>query len=102
MNNWLWVILLSIAPISELRGAIPLGIVKFGFGYMETYFVAVIFNILIMFVIFLFLDKLHGSFMNWRAYAKLFNKYIEKKRKAFEKRACRSLLLSFEEGITAE
>jgi len=87
MNNWIWVILLSIAPVSELRGAIPVGVAKFGFNIIPTAIIAIIFNILIMFVIFLFLDKLHERFMNWKLYSRLFNKYVERKIKAFEKRA---------------
>ena len=44
------VILLSISPISELRGGIPLGI-ALGYHPVLVYFVAVIFNILIYFLI---------------------------------------------------
>lgn len=95
MNGWLWIIILSIAPISELRGAIPVAVAKFGFDIIPAYFIAVVFNILIMFVIFLFLDKLHGKFMNWKFYSKVFNRYIESKRKVFEKKAS----LGYWEGL---
>lgn len=51
------VILLSISPISELRGGIPLGIIL-NYHPLLVYLIAVVFNILIYFPIRYMLDKI--------------------------------------------
>src|SRR3989344_9103674 len=84
MNTVLNIILLSILPISELRGAIPYGIVN-NINPGLTFAIAVIFNFLITFIIFFFLDNLHKHFLKIKSYKLFFNKYIEIKRKSFEK-----------------
>jgi|SRR3989344_3451130 len=84
MNTVLNIILLSILPISELRGAIPYGIVN-NVNPGLTFAIAVIFNFLISFVIFFFLDNLHKHFLKVKSYKLFFSKYIEVKRKSFEK-----------------
>jgi len=54
----LWqVILLSISPISELRGGIPLGI-ALNYHPLLVYFIAVVFNVLIYFPIRFMLDRI--------------------------------------------
>ena len=54
----LWqVILLSISPISELRGGIPLGI-ALGYNPIQVFGIAVIFNILIYFPVRWLLDMI--------------------------------------------
>jgi len=84
MNNLIIALLLSIAPISELRGGIPYGI---GFGYEPwlVFTLCTIANLLIIFVIFLFLDKLHVHFMKIKAYKKVFERTVERGRKKVEK-----------------
>ena len=56
-----WVLLVTVSPISELRGGIPLGI-SLGLDPLFTFFVAIIANSLIFFPIFFalrfFYDKL--------------------------------------------
>ena len=84
MNEILKTIFLSILPISELRGAIPYGIVN-NVNPGLTFAIAVIFNFLISFVIFFFLDNLHKHFLKVKSYKLFFSKYIEVKRKSFEK-----------------
>ena len=83
VNNLIISILLSIAPISELRGGIPYGI---GFGYnpLLIFALCTLANILIIFVIFAFLDTLHDYFMKIKIYRKLFYRTIEKGRKKIE------------------
>jgi len=72
-----WVLLTTIAPISELRGGIPLGI-SLGLDPWFTFFIAIIANALIFFPIFfalrLFYDKLLFRIP-------LFNKYLDNLRK---------------------
>ena len=72
-----WVLLITISPISELRGGIPLGI-SLGLDPWFTFFIAVIANTLIFFPVFfalrLFYDKLLSRIP-------LFNKYLDSLRK---------------------
>jgi uncharacterized membrane protein len=72
-----WVLLITISPISELRGGIPLGI-SLGLDPWFTFFIAVVANALIFFPIFfalrLFYDKLLCRIQ-------LFNRYLESLRK---------------------
>jgi uncharacterized membrane protein len=72
------ILLATILPISELRGGIPLGILKYGLDPLLIFFVAVIANALIFFPIFfalrLFYDKLLSRIP-------LFNKYLDSLRK---------------------
>ena len=51
----LMIVLLSMAPISELRGAIPVG-VALGINPLVVFFVSVLFNSLIFFPIYFSLD----------------------------------------------
>lgn len=80
------IILLSMLPISELRGAIPLAIAS-GIKPLNAFFIAVMANILIIPIVFLFLDFLHKYFYRIRYYHILFDKYIERARKKFENHA---------------
>lgn len=88
----LYAILLSLAPIAELRIGMPLAIayslennIPVIFGFL----VSVIANILVVFFIFFFLDFLHLKFMKIEAYSKFFKKIIykiQKKANVFEKK----------------
>ena len=73
-----WVLLVTVSPISELRGGIPLGILQYGLDPPFTFFIAVIANALIFFPIFfalrLFYDKLLYRIP-------LFDKYLDNLRK---------------------
>jgi uncharacterized membrane protein len=73
-----WVLLATVSPISELRGGIPLGILKYELDPLLTFFIAVVANALIFFPVFfalrLFYDKLLSRIP-------LFNKYLDSLRK---------------------
>ena len=79
-------ILLSIAPISELRGGIPLAI-GLGINPWTAFFVCVIANILIIPIIFLFLDYLHKYFYKIKIYRICFDKVVGRARRKFQKHA---------------
>jgi len=72
------VLLATISPISELRGGIPLGILKYELDPLFIFFIAVIANALIFFPVFfalrLFYDRLLYRIP-------LFNKYLDSLRK---------------------
>ena len=84
MNIILKTILLSILPISELRGAIPYAIAN-KINLLFAFLISVTGNFLVVPMGFFFLDYLHKHFIKIKSYEKFFNKYIESKRKNFEK-----------------
>ena len=73
-------IMLSMAPISELRGAIPF-LVSQGMTPFGAALICIFFNILIIIPIFLFLDYIHKYFLKWGFYKKTFNFLIKPSRK---------------------
>ena len=70
-------LLATIAPISELRGGIPLGI-SLGLDPLFTFFVAIIANALIFFPVFFALRLFYDKFL-YRI--PLFDKYLDNLRK---------------------
>ncbi|MBI2671384.1 small multi-drug export protein [Candidatus Woesearchaeota archaeon] len=86
MNNFLlWGIILSMLPISEVRGGIPVGL-QSSLSPVLIFFILSFFNILIVPLVFLFLDYLHVHFMRINFYNKLFNKYINRIQRKFEQK----------------
>ena len=78
MNVILQTILLSILPISELRGAIPYAISN-NVDPIVAFMIAVIANFLVAPFGFLFLDYLHKHFLKINSYKKFFHKNIKLK-----------------------
>lgn len=78
MPKEVWVLLFSVSPISELRGGIPLGILRYELDPLFVFSIAVVANALTFFPIFfilcLFYDKLLSRIP-------LFNKYLDSVRK---------------------
>jgi len=83
MNELLYGIILSILPISELRLGIPVAMSS-NTPLIIIFLACVIANILIIPIIFLFLDFLHHRFLKIKAYEKLFSKLIIRTRKKME------------------
>jgi uncharacterized membrane protein len=79
----LYVLGLSILPISELRGGIPLGITQ-GLNPILVFLVAVLSNILVIPIVFFFLDNIHGHFSKITLYRNLFDSYVERSRSKLE------------------
>jgi uncharacterized membrane protein len=84
MIEWLSVILLSMSPISELKGAIPLGI-ALGLDPYTVFLVAVLFNILVFFPIFFVLKFFYYIFERFKFVRKLIET-IRKRGKFFVER----------------
>jgi len=83
----LYIILLSISPISELRGGIPYALSQ-GYSIKSAFFICVLSNILIVLFILFFLNYLHIFFMKFKFYRKtfgFFHKRAEKKSKEVDK-----------------
>lgn len=78
MHPLIITILLSMLPVSELRGGIPYSILS-GINPITAFLVAVLANILIIPIIFFFLDNIHEFLLKIRPYKKAFNFYISKK-----------------------
>ncbi len=79
MNNLLEIILLSMLPISELRGGIPLAI-AYGLNPLTAFLICTLANILIVPLIFIFLEYLNNLFLHMQWYNKLFHKVLERAR----------------------
>jgi len=83
--QWFWVILLAMMPISELRGAIPLAIGKYGLNPYFTIPVILFFNFLPVPFILLFLQPVEKWLRKWKFWDKLLNKIFEHTRKRTRK-----------------
>lgn len=84
MNPLLIGILLSLAPVSELRGGIPFAITQ-GANVWAAFVFCVIANIIVAPLLFLFLDYLHGHLIKFNPYRKTFNAFLRRIRKRKEK-----------------
>lgn len=67
------ILILSALPISELRGAIPIGISVYKMGILKTILLSLIGNFSFVIPFLLFLNHLHRYFMKFKWYNKFFN-----------------------------
>ena len=72
-------LLLSLLPISEVRGAIPFALAR-GIELVPAYLLGVSANALVGPLVFLFLSTLHRFFSRLRFYTKVYEKVVEKSR----------------------
>jgi len=80
----LWAVLLSILPVSELRGGIIYAVLS-GVNPFIAFFICTLANILIIFFVFFFLDFLHKEFLRIGLYKRFFNFYLKRIRKKVDK-----------------
>lgn len=80
MTTWLIAGFLSIAPISELRGAIPYALAN-GIPVAAAFGFCVAMNCFASLLYYFFLVTLHRLFYRIGLYRKIFDKFIEKTRK---------------------
>jgi len=85
MNPILLTIILSILPLSELRGGIPYAILN-GISPITAFSIAVFFNILIIPLLFFFLDYINNFLLKIRLYNRFFNFYLNKKIEKIKKK----------------
>lgn len=85
MNNFLQIILLSILPISELRGGIPLAI-AYGINPVLAFLICALANIAIIPIVFLFLETLNKLLLRIQWYQDFFNKTLEHARHKIRKK----------------
>ncbi|MCL6500523.1 MAG: small multi-drug export protein [Candidatus Pacearchaeota archaeon] len=84
MDPLLWAMLLSLLPISELRGGIPYAIAS-GIDPMSAFVFCFLANILIIIPLFLFLDFIHENLLRLKVYKKGFDFYTKNIRKRKER-----------------
>ncbi len=88
LSNIIKLIILSIIPISEIRGALPFAFFS-GIPYYLAFIIALFFNFLVSFFIFFFLDFINKYLLKIPLYNKFFQKISEnaknKVSKKFEK-----------------
>lgn len=84
MNTILQIILLSIVPISELRGGIPLAIAS-GLNPLSAFLICTLTNILIVPFVFLFLSTINLLLLKIDFYSRFFNNTVERARKKVHK-----------------
>jgi len=80
-SQFLLGLLLTILPISELRGGLPIIIdycLKYNLPIWPYFTLVVALNIFIAFLLFMFLDSLHESFMKLKWYKKVVNKWLNR------------------------
>lgn len=83
VKNILYTILLAIAPISELRGALPYAFFS-GLSLPLSFCISVFFNALVPLIAFLFLETVNKLLLKMTWYSKFFNNYLSKTRKKIE------------------
>ena len=76
---YFWTAFLSFLPISELRGAIPFAVAN-GVPWYTAYVMAVLLNILVAPVCWIFLSTLNKLFLKMNWYRRLFEQFIERAR----------------------
>ncbi len=84
----IYAIILTILPISELRGGLPLAIIyatEHNIPIILIFSLIILLNILVIFFIFYFLDNLHHVFMNIKFYKKFFEFYVKRFQKKIDK-----------------
>ena len=84
----LFYIFISMLPVIELRGGLPIAInyaLQNNIPIFLVFFLIVLSNILVIFFIFYFLDNLQERLMKNSAYKKMFDFYIKKMQKKVDK-----------------
>lgn len=80
LNDAFWFSFLTLLPVSELRGSIPLAFFSYKWPLWAIYPAAILLNAFISPLVFLFLDNLHPLFYKWNFYKRLFDRFILKAR----------------------
>lgn len=81
-------IILSLLPVSELRGGIPYAVAH-GINPFVAYGWCVLGNMLVIPLVYFFLHTLHPVFYRRRFYHWLFDKFVERTRRKAEKKVAR-------------
>jgi len=77
MNPYWQAFLLSLLPVAELRGGIPLA-VGYEIPILQAFALCVAANILVIPIFYIFLNTLHKLFYKVNFYRKIFDKYVNR------------------------
>lgn len=83
-----YALVLTIFPISELRGGLPLAIIFAGehnIPILLVFSLIVLSNILAIFIAFFFLDNVHNVFLRKNFYKRFFDSYMNRFQKRMDK-----------------
>ena len=80
MNPYVQSFILSMRPVAELRGGIPLAVAN-DIPLHIAYIICVFANIMVIPVFYLFLETAHKLFYRIKPYRILFDKYVERTRR---------------------
>lgn len=81
MNQLILAAILSMLPISELRGAIPVALdytLKNNISILPIFLLIILLNILVIFIILFFLDYIHKHLLKVRVYERAFGSVLRK------------------------
>jgi uncharacterized membrane protein len=78
------ILIVAMLPIAELRGAIPLALLKFGLPLWQVYLLAVIGNMLPVIPLLLFLEKISAGLRRFKLFDLFFRWLFERTRKRSE------------------
>jgi uncharacterized membrane protein len=88
MNKLIYAILLTIMPVTELRVGLPLAIsyaIENNIPIFLIFTLIIAINILVIFFVFYFLDKINSYLLRIKCYEKLFNKILKRFQKKVDK-----------------
>ena len=88
MTKLIFAILLTLVPGIELRAGIPVAVsyaVEKNIPLFLIFLLIVLVNILLIFFVFYFLDKIHIQLLKWKFYKNNFEKYLRKIQKKIDK-----------------
>jgi len=78
--HWIWIAILTLLPITELRGGLPYAL-SLGIPWVLAYPYCVLLNFLVAPIAYLFLDSVHKLFYRWQFYSKIFDRLVERARR---------------------
>lgn len=88
IQKLIYAILLTLMPITELRIGLPLAIsyaLENNIPVFLVFLLIVLTNLLLVFFVFYFLDKIHLCLLKIRPYNRMFNKFLKKFQKKVDK-----------------
>ncbi len=88
MDKIIHALILSLLPISELRGGIPYAVAH-DINLVTAFFLCVASNMLVIPIMYIFLETVHKIFYKVKIYRIIFDKYVDRTRKKAEKNVAR-------------
>lgn len=86
--RFVYALILSVLPVSELRGGLPLAILyakDHGIPVLLAFSAVVLLNILVIFFIFYFLDNFNHVLLRIKIYRRFFERHIKRIQKKVDK-----------------